>query len=85
MLSVKLIVIITITDDIKNPLVTLWHQGIFFRLMRKKGQCVKKIGDAMKKKQKKLVWYLYFPYLCKRINYFRQLEENFRCMNFRKG
>ena len=44
----------------------------------------KKNRGCDEKKAKKLAWYKYFPYLCKRINYFRQLEENFRCLNFRK-
>ena len=65
MLSVKLIVIITITDDIKNPLVLSVASGDFFRLMRKKGAMRKKIGDAMKKKQKNLLGINIFPIFAK--------------------
>lgn len=37
----------------KNPLVTLWHRGIFFRLMRKKGAMRKKNRGCDEKKGKK--------------------------------
>lgn len=53
MLSVKLIVIITITDDIKNPLVLSVASGDFFRLMRKKGAMRKKNRGCDEKKAKK--------------------------------
>lgn len=37
----------------KNPLVTLLHQGIFYRLMRKKGAMRKKNRGCDEKKAKK--------------------------------